>query len=279
MDVLRLNEDQNAAFDQDYHTPQEFAEKVECVRNILGRDPVNILDIGGGNGRFLDALLAEYPNARGVNLDISKGLLEMNTPHARKRLVHCAFEDFKTTEKFDLITVNWVLHHLVGTSYQACGQNCLDALARFQSLLTPDGVNVVAENLFEGVGDASGRIVYEITRVQNPVFIRLARRYFNTAGVGVCFRSRRGWMSLFDSDFVCRKILLGPQWDTEAPWTYRLMLRTLLLTERRHGHFYLTSRNADALAELNDDQRHAPGEPFDAWRQPAAVGEAAAALQ
>jgi hypothetical protein len=38
---------------------------------------------------------------------------------------------------------------------------------------------------------------YAITPTSWPWFVRLAKRFFNTAGVGVCFQSQRAWQHIF----------------------------------------------------------------------------------
>ncbi len=65
MELKYLVEEQNAAFDEEYHSAAELRSKVELLRKQFGNDgPRSIPDLGGGNGIFLDALLAEFPKAR-----------------------------------------------------------------------------------------------------------------------------------------------------------------------------------------------------------------------
>ena len=126
MELVTLSEAQNAAFDSEYHSVIEIKTKVAVLRDLLPGGPRSLLDLGGGNGAFLDEMLTAFPAARGTNLDISEHLLGKNKPHPRKRLVHGSIGDLTALfprEKFDVMTINWVLHHLVGPTYGSCDNN------------------------------------------------------------------------------------------------------------------------------------------------------------
>jgi 2-polyprenyl-3-methyl-5-hydroxy-6-metoxy-1,4-benzoquinol methylase len=142
MDVLVLSEAQNEAFDTDYHSPKELAEKIDAIRSRFGDRPARILDLGGGNGRFLDSLLAALPNARGTLIDISAELLARNVSSPRKEIINGSIADLSGVlagQMFDIITLNWVLHHLVGRSYEVCRRNVVECLAACAGLLAPAG--------------------------------------------------------------------------------------------------------------------------------------------
>ena len=68
--------------------------------------------------------------------------------------------DMLTGRAFDCITVNWVLHHLVGKSYRTCWQNCLATLVCCKGLLKPNGgawQQLFAQAGFEVVAFQRGR--------------------------------------------------------------------------------------------------------------------------
>ena len=239
MEVLRLAEDQNARFDTEDHSAEELGDKIERVHKLLGREPRRILDIGGGNGRFLDAMLDAFPEAEGVNIDISKLLLDANRPHPRKTVIHGAIESTPLPGTFDLITINFVLHHMVGRSYSACRRNCMAILAACRDALSPNGLIVVAEIMYDGVGDIPGRMIYNITRINNPLVTPITRKFFNTAGVGVCFRSERAWRQLFGQVLHTRERALCTPWPMTV--SRFLLLIIMMLRRQRHAHFYLTS--------------------------------------
>ena len=251
MELKYLSEAQNASFDAEYHSPQEMQAKLKLLaERFPGGGPRTILDLGGGNGKFLDALLDAFPNARGVLVDISQHLLDSNKPHPRKELIRASVSecnDVLGDRKFDLITVNWLLHHLVGPSRDVCTQNCLTTLEMCKGHLAEGGALFVAENLFEGFAGTNipSHVIYAITRVKFSPFVRFARRFFNTAGVGVCFRNERDWRNLL------HRVGLEPKETIYRPWASekgmkKLMIYALGLKSRGHGHFFCPRRAQSA---------------------------------
>lgn len=115
-----LSEEQNASFNTEYHSKAELGDKLGTLSDYFGtrkNDPLRILDIGGGNGQFLDTVLNHFPNSIGALIDISPVLISANRPHARKSII--AGDVYKINEllegqRFDIVFANWVLHHLVG---------------------------------------------------------------------------------------------------------------------------------------------------------------------
>lgn len=243
MQLGYLDESQNEAFDFEYHSEVELKGKLAFIREVFPNGPRRILDIGGGNGKFMDQLLAEFPESEGYLIDISRNLLDKNRPNPKKHLIHGSFEDLPKLlpgRSFDLITINWVLHHLVGPSYRLSVQNIEQALAMTSGMLSPDGFLLVAENEYQGLLESNvpSHVIYTITRIRKPAVVGLTRRYFNTAGVGVCFQSRRGWIRIFE-----RTGLKVDYYLQNSRWQHglkkRLMFLLLFLRVQRHGHFGL----------------------------------------
>jgi hypothetical protein len=243
MQLGYLDESQNEAFDFEYHSEVELKGKLAFIREVFPNGPPRILDIGGGNGKFMDRLLAEFPQSEGYLIDISQNLLDKNQPNPKKHLIHGSFEDLPTLlpgKTFDLITINWVLHHLVGPSYRLSVENVRQALAMTSRMLSDKGVLLVAENEYQGLLESNvpSHVIYNITRIRNAAFVGLTRRYFNTAGVGVCFQSKRGWFNIFK-----RSGLRVDFYMQNSRWKHglkkRLMFLFLFLRVQRHGHFGL----------------------------------------
>ncbi|HEY2675412.1 MAG TPA: class I SAM-dependent methyltransferase [Steroidobacteraceae bacterium] len=246
MKLAYLDESQNEAFDFEYHSEVELKAKVAFIRDTFPNGPRRILDIGGGNGKFLDGLLAEFPESEGYLVDISRNLLDKNRPNPKKHLIHGSFEDLPRLlpgTTFDLITINWVLHHLVGPSYILSVKNVEQALAMTSRMLGPRGLLFVAENEYQGLLETNvpSHVIYTITRIRNPAVVGLTRRYFNTAGVGVCFQSKRGWFKIFE-----RCGLRVDYYKQHSPWRHglkkHLLFLALFLRTQRHGHFALRPR-------------------------------------
>src|SRR5262249_38445330 len=104
LNLVLLDETQNQAFDTEYHSRKEMEEKISNIFNYFDDQAFSVLDLGGGNGRFLDELLERFPRANGVLLDVSEALLAQNKPHSRKQLVKASVDQIPTRlqQKFDL---------------------------------------------------------------------------------------------------------------------------------------------------------------------------------
>jgi SAM-dependent methyltransferase len=194
-----LSEAQTHAFDVEYVDDSLWdivAPHVQSALSPHGR----VLDVGGGNGSFLDRLLDVHPTAEGVLIEPSTRLLSSNRSRARKRVLAGTLQehDLDRLGPFDLIHFNWVLHHIVSSDYRRTLEAQREALALAARALAPGGRIVVLENVWTGVlrDEVPSRILYALTssRVLSPLVRRLGS---NTAGVGVAYHSRAGWRSRF----------------------------------------------------------------------------------
>lgn len=168
----------------------------EYCKHFDGETPISVLDVGGGNGEFADSLIARFPNVQVTVLDNSEYMLSLNKPHPRKRLVLGSATDPKAAlkeEQFDLITINWVLHHLIGNSYQSTLSLMELSLRELKHHLTPKGFIAITENFYAGIviDSLPSKLIYTITSIRQPFLVSIIRKGFNTAGVGVCFITER----------------------------------------------------------------------------------------
>jgi ubiquinone/menaquinone biosynthesis C-methylase UbiE len=243
MGLKFLAEHQNEKFDKEYHSPEVMKRKIDVIRARFPDGPATILDVGGGNGRFLDSLLSAFPTANGYIIDPSQVLLTRNSFNSRKHLVQGSvdqLEEIFPNQTFDIITTNWVLHHLVGSTWGQCVSNAANALEIAGRLLSPNGMIIVAEDMYNGIlgGDLPSRVIYAVTSIKNRWFAKLAGRYANTAGVGVCFHSQSAWEALFKRiGFKTEQKFFGNYWPADLKT--RLMLLLITITSRRHGHYFL----------------------------------------
>lgn len=193
----KLDEQQLEAFDTEYVTPDLWAIVSKQIDTAWPNGIFRFVDLGGGNGKFADTILAAYPLSSGVVLDNGRSLLEKNMPHPNKRLVFGGIEDLSTSlqgESFDLVCYNWVLHHLIDSTHHASTRNQIAALGQARQLLRPGGRVSVFENFYEGMAfnTLPGRLIFELT--SSKALAPLTKRFgANTAGVGVCFRSEQSW--------------------------------------------------------------------------------------
>lgn len=165
--------------------------------------PLSVLDVGCGAGVFTDLVLSKYPQVRAYCLDSSVGMLKRNAPGSRKNLV---LGDAKALplrpNSFDLINLDTLMHHLV--DFQGY-RNTLGAIEQFltslRGLLKPSGLVIVREIYHEFVlrENLGAHLIYELSRLQLPGAVsNLVKRLgLKTAGVGVCFLTRKQWSAIF----------------------------------------------------------------------------------
>lgn len=200
-----LSDAQLSQFDRDLmepHAKQVFFDFLH-ESGLDARNPLRVLDVGGGNGLFADLLLAHLPQAHVTVLDNSDYLLNHNRPDSRKTLVlgsAVELERLLPTEAFDLITFNWVLHHLVGRTRRQTMDAIEQTLRGATHCLAAGGRVSVFENVLSGRLWHSwpNRVIFAATRHHWPLLTPLLRRkVFNTAGTGVFFMSDKMLRSFF----------------------------------------------------------------------------------
>jgi Methyltransferase domain len=238
-----LTEEQNATFDSEYHSPPELANKFETLAKHFGNKPISALDVGGGNGIFSDSFLKRFENSDSLVVDISDHLLAKNVPHTRKRILRASILDLQNIEpdkKYDVIFLNWILHHLVGETYQSSIDNINECLKLIATRLAPDGLICIGENDYSGYLDLDlpSRLIFMVTAVRNPVVSALVRRHANTAGTGVCFLSRSSWKRQFSKHNLsfAHASYEGPNFRLQG-WKKN----GLFIKDARKIHFYLKS--------------------------------------
>lgn len=220
-----LDAAQLEAFDTEYVTePRWLLFKSHLDRHFPEGD-FSFLDVGGGNGVFADRLLAGYPAARGTVLDSAPSLLARNTPHERKTLqAQSAANLSHLEERFDLVCFNWVLHHLIGNSRKESIDHVRATLMSAVGLLTPRGCIAVFENFYQGylVDDLPGSLIFNLT--SSKALARVTKAMgANTAGLGVCFQSKRGWLdTIARAKLMPIGIELDQRWP--IPWQWRVGL-------------------------------------------------------
>ena len=221
--LKKLADDQLATFDTDYVGGQRWDSLKAFMDAHFADRPVRVLDIGGGNGVFADKLLEAFPHASVTVLDNAEVLLDQNKPNPRKRLLLSSVEDVSQQlngELYDLITINWVLHHLVQDGYQPTADGVTETLVTLQENLAPNGMLSIFENLYDGalVDGLPSKAIFHLTSLQIAALAPLFRRLgANTAGVGVCFRSDKQWKQIFDasglsleSETFCDNLQVSP---------------------------------------------------------------------
>ena len=193
-----LTEEQNTYFDHEYVKDEYFENLVSILTRTFPEDaPIRVADFGSGNGLFLDRLLSVFPRATGYGIDISARLLSRNTPDVRKNLVNTSFLQYEPGFKFDILSLNWVLHHMVSGSVEETRQLIRKTVSHAVASLKPGGRLVVFENVLNGLvnDDLSSRLLHRGT--SNKMIAGLTKRMgANTAGVGIYYLGRDSLLGL-----------------------------------------------------------------------------------
>ncbi|PYS77951.1 MAG: methyltransferase [Acidobacteria bacterium] len=242
--MKKLDDSQVVAFDTEYVDDTRWL----TVRMGIDRDfPVGeftFLDVGGGNGRFADRVLAEYPGSKGTVLDNSEVLVSRNQPNERKAVLLDSVENLdQINMRYDIIFVNWLLHHLVGVSYAVTRRNQLWALRTLGALLTERGRISVFENVYDGalIENLPGWLIYQLSA--NQAISGITRRLgANTAGIGVCFLSKKQWLSAMnDAGLEVLRDTEPDSWNWSMPLSWKVCLH---IQRRYVSHFWLRPRES-----------------------------------
>jgi len=243
--MKRLADAQVEAFDTVYVEGERWGTVKARIDRDFPKGDFRFLDIGGGNGTFSDSLLDAYPNASGTVLDNSEILLGRNKRNDRKTLISESVENLgRMRDKFDLVCIHWLLHHLVEDSYRQTRRKQMETLAAVNSILTDRGRISLFENMCNGwlVDNLPGRAIYQITSARTIAAIS-RKLGANTAGVGVCFLSSREWHStLAMAGLEILNYTEPDDWVWPLPTTWRIFLH---IRNMRVGHFWLRVPNAN----------------------------------
>jgi len=198
---VKLSEDRVSEFDN-HSTAEHTTGPIKSIVNqSIPRGDLLLVDVGGGNGSFLDQLLKEFPDAQGINVELSAEMCGKNRENSRKTVVCDNFISWAKQQpidkKVDVVVFNFVLHHFVSADYAESLKLQQAALNAASNILADDGMIIIYEINYNGVwiDDLPSRLIHAFTasRWMAPFVKALGA---NTAGYGVCFHSENYWKSL-----------------------------------------------------------------------------------
>jgi len=200
---VKLAEDRVEKFDNQATAVHTTGPIKEIVNRFISRDDLVLVDVGGGNGTFMDQLLLDFPNARGVNVELSPGMCKKNNVSVRKEVFCANFIEWaerqaRNKRKVDVVFFNFVLHHFVSRGYAESISLQKTALEAASRIIADDGMIVVYEINYNGawIDDLPSKLIHFLTssRWMAPLIKALGA---NTAGYGVCFHSEKFWKSTY----------------------------------------------------------------------------------
>ena len=236
--VRTLDDTQLEQFDGEYVRDDVWQQIHPSIAAAFPDGRFTFLDIGGGNGRFADRMLAAFPECVGTVLDTSQLLLDRNTPNPRKSLLLESAQNIGALgRRFDVACLHMVLHHLIGETYAETRANMITQLRATGDVLTDRGRLSIYENLYDGwwIDNAPGRIIYSLTSSRRLRSV-IGRLGANTAGVGVCFLSEAEWRStITGSGLRVESEFASKPRDIPKAWNVFLHVRSV-----RRGHFWVS---------------------------------------
>lgn len=207
-----LSDEATDAFDHKWL----FATQIDHFKALTAftpEEPFDLLDVGGGTGRFAQALRQQFPRCSVTILDVSAKSVQKAATKGIQGIVGSILDPppALASKRYDVVAFNMILHHLVGDSDRFTEANQKHALTVAAGLLKRNGRIVVNEYCYSGLvgDDSSGRLIYEITRSKVLAgVVRAVGRVCpplaaNTVGVGVRFRPLPSWAKLGAEAGLC----------------------------------------------------------------------------
>jgi SAM-dependent methyltransferase len=202
-----------------------------------------VVDVGGGCG-FFARRLAELIGATVKVIDTDPASVAACRQLGIDARIGNALDP--PEEKDCTVTLNLVLHHLIGASEKATLDLQRRALTVWRSRANEIFVN---EYIYESfLGNFSGWLIYQITK--SRILSWLGRSIAklvpafraNTFGIGVRFRSHAEWVEVFASaGYEVKSSMLGWEERVSVP------LRLLLIKNIRRDSFLLVPAGTQAV--------------------------------
>jgi SAM-dependent methyltransferase len=117
-------------------------------------------------------------------------------------------------ETFDLVFANRVFHHFVKGSWEKSFRGMADIMKQVAFILKKNGLFCITDHFFNGQlhHTSTSKIIYILTSIKfKPVAALFKRLEAHTAGIGVCFLSKKMWLYLFSqAGFIIEALKESP---------------------------------------------------------------------
>jgi ubiquinone/menaquinone biosynthesis C-methylase UbiE len=173
--------------------------EIDCRKNV------NILDIGGASGYFAMALYEKFLekkcNIFVIDTTAYDTWQEFNDKINFVKISANNIKEIFKENTFDLIFANRVFHHFVLNSWNKTIKNMFEILDQMKFILKEDGYICINDHYYNGFlfDKITSLIIYILTSCSLSPVIKLCKKMgAESAGIGVCFLSRKMWCSLFN---------------------------------------------------------------------------------
>jgi ubiquinone/menaquinone biosynthesis C-methylase UbiE len=208
-------------YQQKYYEEYEYATIMQLISGYVDvlekfkhRNSLKILDIGGGAGYFALSLHDYFPceNCKIYVVDTAsydtwgKNACKITFIEDSAENLSKLFEE----NTFDLIFANRVFHHFVKNSWRESFSGMANIMKQIAFILKKDGLFCINDYFFTGYlhHALTSRIIYTLTSITlAPIASVLKKLDAKTAGVGVCFLSKKMWLNLFSQTGFIIEIL------------------------------------------------------------------------
>jgi caffeic acid 3-O-methyltransferase len=128
-DILGKSPDLNEIFNQAMRNRSALImrEVLQVYKGFNDDNVKNLLDVGGGFGSTINAVISKYPHIHGINFDLPH--VVRNAP-AYPGVEHIEGDMFKQVPKADAIILKYILHDWSDESSLKLLENCWEALPK-----------------------------------------------------------------------------------------------------------------------------------------------------
>ena len=221
--------------DADYDSNVEaiFAAKtyVQNLQKALPKFRGDVLDIGAGDGAFLSEAKKSFAD-KAVGIEPSSVAIKFNN-NAEIKLLNIAIENFKTEDKFDLVTCFQTIEHL---------NNPKEFLTKISNYLLKGGfIAITCHN--------RSSVVNKLLKDKSPIFDIEHLQVFTVEGIEILFRK------------LGLEIVYSKSYKNSYPFHYWIKLAPIPSTIKnfilKYSHFFsfkvaINVGNHLIIGRLND---------------------------
>jgi len=233
-----INEHQSAIYKEweEACVQQLIDNYADCWHVTDIHKSLKIIDIGGGAGYFAKALKdLQDKQEREITVLDSSSYDTWDEFADSVRFIKGSADELTSlfeSESVDYVFANRVFHHFVRSSWRKSYDGMAEIMKQIHAILRPDGYLCITDYFYNGWfhHSTSSRIIYALTSLKVSPLVKIFRRLdAKTAGIGVCFPSKRMWMDLFKgSGFEIERLKEGRNQTFPLYQRLGLMIRSCL---------------------------------------------------